>query len=252
MCPARVKPKHRGRLARWTSLLRLHCVSSERRPLPARIPARWTHLQKDTYHSHRPFEVPLMPSHTSQKMCPARVKPSHRERLARWTRNKPTNGVSSERKPLPVRIPARWTHLIKGTPIFIAIPFEFHFPLMLWHTYKSTCPNGTKSAPSLPFSRLDTPKPAQTRVQTVGAAPSKGSTRLDTAQQEDTHHALSNKPISPDNSRQKTPTKKVVQRVQTQSPSGFHTLDTILNPQIRVQRLEPSPRATSDTLDTLL
>ena len=123
-----------------------------------------------------------MPSHTSQKSCPARVKPSPRGRLARWTCNKSPNGVSSERRPLPAWIPARWTHPIKDIPIF----FEFPSPLMLWQTSKNTCPNGTKPAPSLPFPRLDTPKPAPTHVQTAEAAPSKGFSRLDTAQQEDT------------------------------------------------------------------
>ena len=192
-----------------------------------------------------------MPSHTSQKMCPARVKPSPSLRLARWTPHQRLHCMSSERKPLPVRIPARWTQLTDRKPIILTVPFEFPSPLLLWHTYKNTCPNGTKPAPSLPFSRLDTPKSTSTRVQTAEAAPSKGFSRLDTAQQEDTLMP-SRKPISPDTARQKTPTRRVIQRVQTQSPSGFHTLDTILNPQIRVQRPEPAPRQDPDTLDTLL
>ena len=129
-----------------------------------------------------------MPSHTFQKRCPARVKPSPRLRLARWTRNKASEGASSECKPLPDWILARWTPPQKDTFISTA-PSRFDSSLMLWPISKLSYPNGTKFPPHLPLTRLDTPKPAPTRVQTVGAAPSPGSTRLDTTQQGDTHHA---------------------------------------------------------------
>jgi hypothetical protein len=146
------------------------------------------------------FASSFMPWHTSKKMCPACPNPvpirlSHAGHVFRFK-------IRVQRvEPAPSKDPDTLDTPQKDTFIPTA-PSGFDSSLMLWHTYKNTCPNGTKPAPSLPFPRLDTPKSTSTRVQTAEAAPSPGSTRLDTAQQEDTLMP-SRKPISPDIARQK-------------------------------------------------